>query len=248
VILLLGGTSETASLAQAMLDEGWRVLVSTATDASLDLPPGVRRRVGRLDGPGLAVLAVAEGARALVDAGHPFAEELHWSALQAAALAGLPLLRFERSSFQSETALIAQDHREAARLAFSLGGPVLLTTGSRHLMPYVAEARRTGLRLAARVLDHPESHGACEAVGLRHEERILGRGPFSLEQNREALRGIGARALVSKDSGEAGGLVAKAEAAHREGAALILVSRPVSQGTYPDMPSLVEALRPILGV
>ena len=49
MILLFGGTSETAPLAGALLAEGWSVLVSTATDTPLALPEGARRRVGRLD-------------------------------------------------------------------------------------------------------------------------------------------------------------------------------------------------------
>ncbi len=248
MILLFGGTSETAPLAESLLAEGWPVLVSTATEAPLALPEGVRRRAGRLDAAGVVALARQEEATVLVDAGHPFAVELHATLAEAAACSGLPLLRLDRPvSEVFGHARMTADHEEAARIAFGFGGPVLITTGSRTLAPYVAEARRTGLPLAARVLDHPESRAACEAAGLRPEERLLGRGPFSLEENRAALRTLGAVALVSKDSGEAGGVEAKAEAARLECAALVLVRRPQSSGAPTDLLALISALREVLG-
>ena len=77
----------------------------------------------------------------------------------------------------------AADHGEAARLAFADGHPVLLTTGSRNLAPYAAEARRTGVPMAARVLDAPESLAACAAAGIPAERIIAARGPFSTAEN-----------------------------------------------------------------
>lgn len=248
MILLFGGTSETAPLAEALLAEGWPVLVSTATEAALRLPEDVRRRIGRLDTEGVVTLARREGARALVDAGHPFAVDLHATLAEAATRSGLPLVRFERPATEVfGHARMAADHEEAARIAFGFGGPVLLTTGSRTLAPYVDAARRSGLPVRARVLDHPESRAACEAAGLRPEETCFGRGPFSLEENRAALRTLGAVALVSKDSGEAGGLEAKAEAARLEHAALVLVLRPQPCGAPTDIPTLVSALHEVFG-
>ena len=111
-------------------------------------------------------------------------------------------------------------------MAFALGGPVLVTSGSRNLAPYAAEARRTGLPLLARVLGHPESLAACRAAGLEAGELVTGRGPFDLQANRELIRRHRARALVTKDSGAAGGLEAKLEAARLEGCAVIVLARP----------------------
>jgi precorrin-6A/cobalt-precorrin-6A reductase len=249
VILLFGGTSEAGPLAAALQGEGWPVLVSTATEAPLALPEGVRRRAGRLDAAGIAALAAREGAVALVDAGHPFALDLHSALAQAAVGAGLPLVRFERPApAPPEHARLARDHVEAANIAFGFGGPVLLTTGSRTLAPYVLEARRRGLPLKARVLDHPESLAACATAGLRPEEFCVGRGPFTVEDTLALLRALGAAALVSKDSGEAGGLRAKAEAARLGNATLVLVSRPrPTTGAPTDLPTFLAALRAALG-
>jgi precorrin-6A/cobalt-precorrin-6A reductase len=242
VILLLGGTSETAGLAEAMRAAGWGVLVSTATDAALALPPGVERRCGRLDAGGLAGLCRDRGIRVLVDASHPFATALHAEAAEAARRAAIPWVRFARPAGPAPAgAILAADHPQAARLAFEPGKPVLLTIGSRHLEPYVREARGRRLPVLARILDHPESLAACREAGLGPEEIVTGRGPFSTGANLALLRRLGAGALVSKDSGAAGGLDGKAEAARIHGARLVLIRRPDEAGL--DAPALLEAVR-----
>ena len=65
----------------------------------------------------------------------------------------IPYLSFLRpAAINPQTADVqfAADHAAAAAAAFSLGRPVLLTTGTKHLTPYVAASRRTGLRLVVR--------------------------------------------------------------------------------------------------
>ena len=166
-----------------------------------------------------------------MDGGHPFALALRAAAEAAAAEVGIPCLRFARAvQAPPPGASLAADHAQAAALAFAGGGPVLLTTGSRELLPYVREARRRGAALTARVLDHPESLAACAAAGLCPSEIEAGRPPFSLAADRALLARTGARALVTKDSGEAGGVARKAQAAREAGARLVILRRPEDAG------------------
>ena len=51
-------------------------------------------------------------------------------------------------------------------------------------------------------------------------------GPFSQELNVAMLRQSGAKILVSKDTGRAGGFAEKAEAAKQAGATLLVIRRP----------------------
>jgi precorrin-6A/cobalt-precorrin-6A reductase len=232
MILLLGGTSETAPLAGALLRAGYTVLVSTATDAPLPLPghPHLRRRHGRLDSSAMAELMRREGVRALIDAAHPYAVQARKQAREAAALLDIPYLRWERpgTDFSGFPVRWAEDHAEAARLAFADGRPVLLTTGSRNLAPYVKQARQTGILLRARVLPHAESQWAVEQAGLASEEIIIGQGPFSVEENRAHIRQHAIGVVVTKDSGEAGGVPAKLKAARLEGCEVVVIRRPLA--------------------
>jgi precorrin-6A/cobalt-precorrin-6A reductase len=246
MILLLGGTSETAPLAGALLEAGHAVLVSTATNAPLTLPehPRLRRRHGRLDATAMAELMRREDVRVLIDAAHPYASQARQQARQAAALLDLPYLRWERpgTDFSDVPIRWAADHTQAAALAFADGRPVLLTTGSRHLAPYVEQARRTGIPLRARVLPHAESRLAIAQAGLAAEEVIFGQGPFSFEENRAHIRKHAIGVLVTKDSGEAGGVPAKLQAARLEGCEVIVVRRPVTDDGERCFQSTAELL------
>jgi precorrin-6A/cobalt-precorrin-6A reductase len=253
MILLLGGTSEAAPLSAALAAAGHTVLVSTATEAPLELPgpPSVSRRYGRLDGAAMTALLRECGARALVDATHPYAAEAHRHAQEAAHAAGIPCLRWLRAATdlaRFEDVIHASSHDQAARMAFSLGRPVLLTIGSRNLTPYLREAVRTGLPVVARVLPLAESLEACHRAGLPQARIIAARGPFSVEANRKAIRDAGAGALVTKDSGAEGGVPGKIEAANLEGCHVVLVRRPPAgvPDTFQSVDLLLRALERLL--
>jgi precorrin-6A/cobalt-precorrin-6A reductase len=248
MILLVGGTSETAPLAEGLAEEGFAVLVSTATDVTLDTGdhPGIRVRTGPLNQSALEDLVRDQGIRAIVDASHPYASEIQHNAQGAAEKVGIPYFRWLRPGSLNDRSYIhvAEDHAKAAELAFSFGRPVLLTTGSRNLSPYVEESARTGVPLTARVLPHADSTEACRRAGLSKEQIIIGRGPFSLEENRAVIRAHGIGVIVTKDSGEAGGVPVKIEAAVQEACEVVVVRRPegsVTEG-FSDVLCLVDAV------
>ena len=316
MILLIGGTSETAPLASGLAVAGYEVLVSTATDSRLNVGdhPRISRRAGRLDEEGLVAIGKEKGIRAIVDAAHPYAEVAHAAAHNAAKRLGIPCLVFRRPEAltpesghrpdvvpvdgaapilekgfpgsSAETASIpsidtpfkvaghrlappaesppddagrtdasespvrfAADHAEAAEMAFASGRPVLLTTGSRNLAPYAETARRTGVPLAVRILDIPESLAACRAAGIPEGRVITGRGPFSVEENLAAIRRFGIGVIVTKESGRAGGIEAKLAAARQENCQVIVLRRPATPSHDPvfDRPAaLITALQDLV--
>ncbi len=249
MILLLGGTADTAPLATMLAEAGYEVLVSTATSIPLATGdhPRISRRVGALDRDEFLGLLSAAGIQAVVDAAHPYAEGAHRNARAAAAGAGIPYLSYVRPPVipSGSDMIPAGSHSEAAELAFSFGKPVLLTTGSRNLASYTAAARQTGLELVVRVLDAPESLTACGEAGIAPGNIVTGRGPFSVDQNVRLIRKFGIGVIVTKDSGAAGGVNAKREAARREGCSLVVVSRPEPpvQDAFADIADLLKVLR-----
>jgi precorrin-6A/cobalt-precorrin-6A reductase len=252
MILLLGGTSETAPLAEAIAGAGFAVLVSTATDVALEVGdhPRISRRCGPLDNVGMTQLAEEMGIRAIVDASHPYASAVHAHAKEVAERLRIPYLAWLRPSCLSNLDFVSlvRDHEEAAGIAFSFGKPVLLTTGSRNLAQYAAESARTGVPLIVRVLDHLDSIRACEAAGILPEKVIAGRGPFSLEQNLSTIRRFHIGVIVTKDSGLAGGVAEKAEAARLTDCRLVAIRRPETshENSYHYIPRLITALRKLL--
>jgi precorrin-6A/cobalt-precorrin-6A reductase len=253
MILLLGGTSETAPLAEALVEKGFSVLVSTATDIALTIGnhPAIRRRTGPLDEPQLTRLLLEEKIRGVLDATHPYAEAIGPLARKIAGQLQLPYFRWLRPAALSGSSeiLTAADHAEAATLAFSIGVPVLLTIGSKNLEPYVRESRRTGVPVIARILDHPDSRAVCQKLRLPEEVVLPGKGPFSIDENRSTIRNFRIGVLVTKDSGKAGGVPEKLEAARKEGCRVVVVRRPESPVEYfdhvePLIKGLLEALTP----
>ena len=254
MILLLGGTSETAAIAEHLGQAGLDVMVSTATAVPLDVGrhPGIRRQSGRLDAAGMERLVRDHGVRAVVDAGHPYAVLLHATARAVADRVRLPYFRYLRPAAAigdaAEFILHAPDHTAAARAAFSFRQPVLLTTGSNNLDPYVQESDRRHVPLAARVLPGPESLQACRKAGLDDSRVIAQRGPFSKAQNQEHIRRFRAGVLVTKESGVEGGFVAKLEAAREERCQVVIIQRPVepAANSYSSVRALVSAVKEVL--
>ena len=249
MILLLGGTSETAPLAEAMADAGYEVLVSTATDVPLAVGnrPQISHRSGRLTDAEMIALVRDRAVRAIVDATHPYATSVRATAERVAEQSNVPYLTFVRpgTAGEQDGVRLAATHQEAARLACESGRPILLTVGSKNVAVYVQAAARSGIPLVARVLPHPDSVQICRDAGLPEDRVITGRGPFTADENRRLIRQFRIGVLVTKDSGEAGGVPAKLEAARAEQCLLIIVERPPqrSENTFHDMTSLLHALR-----
>lgn len=248
MILLLGGTAETARLSAAIAEAGFEVLVSTSTEIPLPLgnETGVSRRAGPLDVDAMVSLVRERGVRAIVDATHPYASGAHDTARQAAARANVPCLVFVRAAAirEDDPVLFASDHETAARLAVSFNAPVLLTIGSRNLLPYVRAAGPAGIPLFARVLPHADSIGACRKSGLPFSCILPGRGPFTVEENCSVIRKYRIGVLVTKDGGMEGGVRAKIEAAQKEGCRVVAVRRPAgaARSMFDCIPHLVSAL------
>jgi precorrin-6A/cobalt-precorrin-6A reductase len=258
VILLLGGTSDTAPLADLIAGGGYGVLVSTATDYPLDkgTHPSISHRAGPLDRDGLTSLIRRKSIRAVVDATHPYAEAVSIAAREAACLANVPLLTFVRPAAVGDEhgVLFAETHSNAAQAAFAFGGPVLLAIGANNLAPYARQAAKTGVAFVARILPRTESRSAALKAGAPEACLIMAKGPFSTEANVEVIRKHKIRVIVTKDGGAASGVLEKLEAARREGCRMILVKRPAPPAPSPSgacfstYETLVEALLMIKGV
>ena len=230
MILLLGGTGDSARLALELAEAGYKVLVSTATEISLDMEthPNLCRRSGKLDEEGMARLVRDEGVRAIVDATHPYATLARRTARRVAERLNVPYFTLTRPTGipEGEGIRLADSHEEAAKIACSKGRPVFLTTGVKNLEPYVRESQRTGVKLIVRVLAEETSLAACRAAGIDEEFIIAKRGPFSVEENRSAMKRYGIGVIVTKDSGSSGGTPEKLEAARLEGCLVVVIRRP----------------------
>lgn len=248
MILLLGGTGDTAPLARGLAEAGYEVLVSTATDIPLDVGvhANIQRRSGRLDEEGMAILIREGGIRAIVDTTHPYATVARRTARHVADRLNIPYFTFIRPTglIDREAVILAGSHEEAARIACSMGEPVLLTTGVKNLDAYVGEARRACVRLVVRVLPERASIEACRDAGIEENCIIAERGPFSVEDNMSVIERYSIGVLVMKDSGPSGGTPEKLEAARIEGCLVVVVRRPEkpTHNSFEELSDLIFAV------
>ncbi len=237
MILLIGGTGESAMIAEAIADAGFPVLLSMATEIPLALPSrrSIESRHGRLNLEQFLTLITQRGVTALVDAAHPFATEVHRTAMQAARDARIPYLHWLREESDlsgfSNLHLVA-DHPSAARMAAALQRPILLTIGSRNVSPYVEAARTANLPIYARVLPCRESEDACRLAGFQEDEVVAARGPFTLEDTLVLLGTLKIGTLVTKESGRSGGVPEKLGAATRAQCHVVIVQHTAFDERY----------------
>lgn len=229
-ILILGGSTEASALAIVLAgDERFDVVLSLAGATRSPRPQPVPVRRGGFGGAsGLAEFLRAEAVDLLIDATHPFAARMSGHAVEAAALAGLPLLRIERPAWvagEGDRWTPVPDMESAARaLGGALGGAsgetprrVLLTVGQKELAPFCDTPWH---RYVIRSIDPPDP-----ASLPPHATFLPGAGPFTVEAERRLLREHAIEVIVTKNSG---GLatVAKLEAARELGLPVVMVARP----------------------
>jgi len=230
VILLLGGTSDSVEIAHALAAHGHAVIFSQATDVPLPLhdSPLIEVRRGRMDQGQICTFLRERRIVAIVDAAHPFAKVAHANAYAAAQQCALPYIHWMRKSSEvaaDEDLHLVADHATAAALAVQLGKPILLTTGSRNLRPYLDAANEARLPLYARVLPGAESENACVDAGFPHDDIIFARGPFSIDDTLTLLQRLHIGTLISKESGPTGGVPEKIAAAKQANCNVILIER-----------------------
>ena len=226
-LLILGGTGEAAALARAVVALfGDRVAVTTALAGRTRHPGPVAGevRIGGFGGAaGLAGYLIDHEIDRLIDATHPFAAEISRAARLAAERTAVPRLLLWRPPWHRHPLdrWIEVDGIEAAAtLVGRVGRRAWLTVGAGSVTAF---APATGVRFLVRLVDPPS-----ERLPLRFYEVVLGRGPFSLAEERHLLQRHAIDVVVCKASGGAA-TEAKLVAARELSLPVIMVRRPPAE-------------------
>lgn len=244
-LLIFGGTEDGRYLAETLAARGFSVTLSVATDygrAQVSDVPGLTVRAGRLPPEEMRELMRGGGFDRVIDATHPYAAQVTAHIREAAAECSLPYVRMVRpSTAETEEGWIWTDSpKGAADYLAGVEGKVLLTTGSKDLDVF-ASVPGYQERLYPRILPNLDSLTRALELGYPGKHIICMQGPFSEELNTALLRQIGAKVMVTKDTGAAGGFDEKVRAARAAGAALVVIGRPVEE-EGPTAEELLAAL------
>ncbi|MDQ0216921.1 precorrin-6A reductase [Peribacillus cavernae] len=231
MILFLAGTSDARELAIEIQQAGFQVLATIVTETAAKSlqEAGILTQIGRLTAADMTLLINEKGFQAVVDASHPFAEEASKNALQGAKEANVPYIRYERESqrFQDEKLIMVSDYAEAAKLAATKRGVIMLTTGSKTLEIFAEEL--VGLentRVIARMLPRIDNMEKCAQLGIEQKNIVAIQGPFSKELNKALYNQYEVTLMITKESGKVGSVDEKLEAALECGIETIMISRP----------------------
>lgn len=228
MLLIFGGTTEGRQAAQEARSRGEDVLVCvTSAYARALLPNGICCHVGALGPEEMLDFIRVRRPERIVDATHPYALRATENIRRCAEILGLPCERIVRPQAAGgwrEAAEWVGDAQGAARALLRTEGNVLLTTGSHTLDVYAACVDPA--RLYARVLPTPSALETCRKAGVPSSHVIAMQGPFSAALNAALYDQLAIRAMVSKDSGTAGGVEEKVLPALARDIHVILIRRP----------------------
>jgi precorrin-6x reductase len=230
-VWVFSGTSDGNALASELAGSGHDVIVSTASEYGQELVmenfPGLVVRSGKIGVEARRRELRQSDAKAIVDATHPFATEISGQLIGLAREFGIPYVRYERPETRNRpTAIYCRDMEAAAAEAVGKGTRIFLATGTKDLSTFVKHRLAMERQWFVRVAPDPASLERALRFGIPRAHLCAMQGPFSKEFNETLWRSWNIDCVVTKDSGEAGGFQAKADAAQAMGATLIVVERP----------------------
>lgn len=226
-LLILGGTGEAGALARAALARFGEAMEVTTALAGRTRHPGPipgNVRIGGFGGPaGLAAYIAAQKFDRVIDATHPFATEISAAARFACEVARVERLMLLRPPWRRHPLdrwIEVETLEAAATIVGRVGRRAWLTVGSASIAPF---AHVTTVRFLVRLVDPPRA-----PLPLRFHEVVLGRGPFTLAEERHLLQRHAIDVLVCKASGGAA-TEAKLIAARELSLPVIMVRRPLRE-------------------
>ncbi len=246
MILVFGGTTEGRKAVEILEEAGTPFFYSTKGDGQqLNLVHGIHLS-GAMDVSQMTALCRRHAIRLMIDAAHPFAEELHLNLLSVAHCIGVPLIRYDRlypsHEGLSKDVVWCKDYEEA-----------VLQLENHHIERLLA---LTGVNTIGSLQPYWEQHPACWFRILNREgsKRLAFKQHFPAEQlvffneelsvdnerqtTIELIKTLKADAILTKESGLSGGFTEKIEAARQTGVTAFVVERPEyppQAAQYPQM-------------
>lgn len=238
-VLLFGGTTEGRELAARLAGRGQRTILCVATDYGREVlepellaNPCLDVRIGRMDAEEMRRLILEEEPGLVVDATHPYADQVTRNVREACEKTGRECLRCLRPRSGAESpeggVVRVPSVQAAVEWLAARDGNILVTTGSKELATF-SQLPDFATRVYARVLPTLPSLSACLDQGLSGRHIIAMQGPFSEETNRSQLEEFNCRFLVTKDTGDNGGFREKVRAAGEAGAVALVIDRPETE-------------------
>lgn len=231
-ILIFGGTTEGRQLCEKCVRNNIPAYVSVTTEYGADLLEKnncVTVLTGRKNDSEILDFIKKNAIGLVVDATHPYAVEATENIQKACAESNTEYVRIKRESERDRYGIYFESVKSTAAYLNNTSGKILFTTGSKELTEFTC-IKDFSNRCAVRVLPIDNIIMQCIKIGIKPENIIAKKGPFTKEQNIKHIKKYGADFLVTKESGRNGGFWEKTAAAEECGIRLVIISRPEEKG------------------
>lgn len=235
-VIIFGGTTEGRRLAEFCGEHKIQIVVCVVSEyGEMLVPesPSVRVIRKALNQDEMEALFEEEKPALVLDATHPYARVVTENVTQVCQKMGIkryrvlrkPELELEKNV---DSVVNVESVDEAVEWLKNHEGTALITTGSKELVKYTAIPDYKD-RIFARILPDSQALLNSETLGFPRNHMIAMQGPFSLEMNIATMHMTGAKYLVTKESGHAGGFLDKIHAAEAVGATALVIGRPLKE-------------------
>ena len=223
MILVFGGTTEGRKAVEVLEEAGTTYYYSTRSDGQkVELVHGIHL-TGGMEVPEMIACCREHDIRLIVDAAHPFAEDLHRNLLFLAKHIQAPIIRYDRIYPPHDKDLIwCKDFNDALqRLEENHIERLLALTGVGtigRLRPYWEKHQESWFR----ILNRRASHVIAKANRFPEERLVY----YETDDTSDLIRDLHPQAIITKESGLSGGFTEKVEAARQAGIKVFVVERP----------------------
>lgn len=195
-LLLLSGTAEARELAQLLDNENIPAIASLAGATRAPQDQALPTRIGGFGGEsGFRAYLSDANITAVLDATHPFAENISRRTAKVCDDIGLPYCQLLRpawvASDQDQWTFIEKEEHAVRHIAE--GETAFLATGRQTLGRF---ANLKGRKLYCRQIDAPDG-----PFPFANGEYIVGRPPFSVDEEIQLFQRLGVDWLVVKNAG-----------------------------------------------
>jgi len=164
----------------------------------------------------------------LVDASHPYAQEVTKTASECANDLKIQYVRYERQgileNITGEDIIRVENYDEAIDIIKKIDGNILNTTGGNNVSKFLRLDFK--YRIIHRILPSPKVLANIVEVGISIKDIIALQGPISYELEKAFINQYDVKAILTKDSGIEGGVLEKLKAARECKIKLIVIERP----------------------
>lgn len=234
-ILLLGGTKDSINIIEFIKrNYDAYVLTTTTTEygAKLAMEGGSDDTVSRpLPKEEIIEMIISENFDLLIDATHPFAQHITQTSASIHNELDIPYIRFERpatnlENIDTSNIRYVKSFTEAGKLIASefKHGNVLHFAGANTMADIVEYVSAD--RFYPRILKVESSLEKCRQLNIDSSHIIPMTGAATADENIELIEKYCATVMITKESGEIGGVIDKIEAANEKNIAVIMIQRP----------------------